>query len=92
MDMGTRITGTLPEADQYIVLRWSRDGRNHRFERGQLRPDAQAFWPKCTCGKAVPQRTCFRDELSPELGDDRDTAQDCRTCFATVREPRRRIW
>jgi hypothetical protein len=94
--MTVRITGELPpaeiEATLYAVHFWARDTRNHRFEREAVESSAETLWPKCTRGKRVPQRTCFRDELSEELGDDRDTSRDCRTCFSTVREPRRRVW
>ncbi|WP_344854093.1 hypothetical protein [Amycolatopsis ultiminotia] len=93
--MTMRITGELPAEDvtavAYVVRRWAKDGRNHRFAREQ--DGAEVCWPRCTRGKPIPQRTCFRDELSPELGDDRDRSVDCRTCFFTgPRTPRKPLW
>lgn len=89
--------GELPAEDVAAVTdavhRWEKDGRNHRFERGQFTSGQAAAWPKCTRGVAIPQRTCFLDELSPELGDDRDRTNDCRPCFSDgPPAPRKRAW
>ncbi|WP_020657391.1 hypothetical protein [Amycolatopsis benzoatilytica] len=94
--MTARIAGQLPAdevaAATYAVHRWAKDGRNHRFDRELFYPGAEVFWPKCTRGKRVPQRTCFASELSAELGDDRDRAEDCRTCFWTGPRGPRQVW
>ncbi|WP_329064856.1 hypothetical protein [Amycolatopsis sp. NBC_01480] len=83
----TVIAGNLSAAEvdaaMYAVHRWEPDNRNHLFKRDQDGAGVGAVWPKCTRGKPIPQRTCFPDELSPELGDDRDHSQDCRSCFPT---------
>ncbi|MBB4686151.1 hypothetical protein [Amycolatopsis jiangsuensis] len=93
--MTVRIAGELPAElvtdAQYAVHRWAKDGRNHRFSREQA--GAEVAWPKCTRGQPIPQRTTFRGELSPELGEDRDHPEDCVTCFFTgPRAPRNSLW
>lgn len=89
------LCGELPAEDvaaaTYVVLRWAKDSRNHRFERDQIGSDV--LWPRCTRGKRIPQRTCFADELSPDLGDNRDRSEDCRTCFfAGPPAPQKLTW
>jgi hypothetical protein len=72
------------DAETYAAYWCSRDGRNHLFERDQFTARADGFWSKCRRGKNLPQRTVFRSEMSQdELGFDRDTSKDCRTCFFT---------
>ncbi|MEU4672785.1 hypothetical protein AB0F91_33680 [Amycolatopsis sp. NPDC023774] len=75
------------ERGLFAVHFWAGDTRNHRYPRAQLQDEARdTFSPGCTRdGVVIPARWAFRSELSQELGDDRDKAQDCRACF---RRPR----
>lgn len=80
------LCGELPVEDvfdaTYAAYWWEKDGRNHLIDRELFTPGAEVFWPRCTRGRKIPQRTMFRGELSEhELGADRDTSQDCRACF-----------
>ncbi|MGW4483788.1 hypothetical protein ACWEOE_08095 [Amycolatopsis sp. NPDC004368] len=90
--MATRITGefTANEVDAalFAVHFWAGDTRNHRYLRTQLEDDERdTFQPDCTLKRfVIPARWAFRSELSAdELGDDRDKARDCHTCFRTRR-------
>jgi hypothetical protein len=84
------IAGELPaaevERELYAVHFSARDTRNHRYLREQLADPDRAYTPECTRHKYdIPQRWAWRDELSEELGDDRDHTRDCWPCF---RRPR----
>ncbi|WP_033290443.1 hypothetical protein [Amycolatopsis jejuensis] len=81
--MGSRSDQLSASEAEYEVHR-SADGRNHRYERRQFLPGVQVFWPKCTRGKAMPQRIAFHGELSTELGENRDRSADCRPCFSAI--------
>lgn len=88
--MATHITGELPAAEVdaavYTVRYWARDGRNHLFWRDEFgSPVTDVHEAQCTRGRPIPARWAFRDELSQELGEDRDHTRNCWTCF---RRPR----
>jgi hypothetical protein len=91
MDM--RFTGASPIDDVIqAVHRWSKDGMNHKFERAQLQPGAEVFWPKCMSGPGLPQRMTFVDEPPEELGPDRDTSNDHPECFSDEPRHAKRRW
>lgn len=89
--MTVRITGELPAAEVertlYAVHFWARDTRNHRYRRDQLAdPIRDLLEPQCSQARfTIPARYAFRDELSQELGDERETSRDCRSCFSARR-------
>lgn len=91
--MGTRISGDLTplEVDDalYSVHFWTRGTQNHRYLREQIdNPLVDFLQPECSKARfTIPARYAFRDELSQELGDDRDRTRDCRSCFS-LRRPR----
>lgn len=89
------LCGELPVEDVAaatdVVCQWQKDGRNHRFSRDQV--GNEVLWPRCTRGKAIPQRMAFASELSRELDEGRDHGADCRTCFFTGQPAaRKRTW
>jgi hypothetical protein len=84
--MTVRITGELAsaevEAALYATHFCTRDTRNHRYSRDQLADRDRAYMPECTRHQYdIPQRWAWRDELSRELGDDRDKSRDCPSCL-----------
>jgi hypothetical protein len=87
----TASTGNLSVAEVeyalYAVHFWARGAQNHRYLREQIdNPLVDFLQPECSRARfTIPARYAFRDELSQELGDDRDHTRDCRSCF---RRPR----
>jgi hypothetical protein len=87
----TRIAGELPAAEVEHTLNavhfWARDTRNHRYRRDQLTdPARDLLEPQCSQARyTIPARYAFRDELSQELGEDRDRSRDCPACFRRSR-------
>lgn len=73
--------------DEFAIHFWAGDTRNHRYLRSQLEdPERHTLAPNCTLSSfVIPSRWAFRSELSQELGPDRDTSRDCRTCFREAR-------
>jgi hypothetical protein len=89
--MTVRLTGELPageiEHSLFAIHWWARDTRNHRYLREQLE-DRHCDFLQPECSKArftIPARYAFRDELSPELGEDRERSRDCPSCFRGLR-------
>jgi hypothetical protein len=89
--MTVRLTGQLSagEVDDalYAVHFWTRGTQNHRYLREQINdPLVDFLQPECSKARfTIPARYAFRDELSQELGDDRDRTRDCRSCFSPRR-------
>ncbi|WP_326565056.1 hypothetical protein VSH64_24760 [Amycolatopsis rhabdoformis] len=71
----------------FVVRFWAKDTRNHRYLRAELEDEARGtFQPDCTLSSfVIPARWAFRSELSEDLGENRDKARDCRTCFRARR-------
>lgn len=85
--MTIRITGELTavEVEQAVFTAryWSRNECNHLYRTAEFDdPQHTVHLPECSRGQyTIPARWAFRDELSEDLGDDRNHARDCRACF-----------